>query len=34
MRWSETIALAVGIAALCVLLFVHLLGQPFTVWAF
>jgi len=23
-----------GIAALCVLLFVHLLGQPFTVWAF
>src|SRR5882672_936236 len=31
MRWSETIALAVGIAALCVLLFVHLLGQPFTV---
>ena len=34
MRWSEAIALAVGIAALCVLLFVHLLGQPFTVWAF
>jgi hypothetical protein len=34
MRWSETITLAVGIAALCVLLFVHLLGQPFVVWAF
>jgi len=34
MRWSETIALAIGIAALCVLLFVHLLGQPFVVWAF
>jgi hypothetical protein len=34
MRWSETIALAIGTAALCVLLFVHLLGQPFVVWAF
>jgi putative tricarboxylic transport membrane protein len=34
MRWGETLALAVGIAALCVLLFVHLLGQPFTVLAF
>ena len=34
MRWSETIALAIGIAALCVLLFVHLHGQPFVVWAF
>src|SRR5262245_42831164 len=34
MRWVEAIALALGLAALCVLLFVHLLGQPFTVWAF
>jgi hypothetical protein len=34
MRWLEAIALALGLAALCVLLFVHLLGQPFTVWAF
>ncbi len=34
MRWRETVALAVGLAALCVVLFVHLLGQPFTVWAF
>jgi hypothetical protein len=34
MRWVETIALALGLAALCVVLFVHLLGQPFAVWAF
>jgi Tripartite tricarboxylate transporter TctB family len=34
MRWLEALALALGLAALCVLLFVHLLGQPFTVWAF
>ena len=34
MRWVETLALGVGLAALCVFLFVHLLGQPFTVWAF
>jgi hypothetical protein len=34
LRLTETIALAVGVAVLCVLLFVHLLGQPFTVWAF
>jgi Tripartite tricarboxylate transporter TctB family len=33
-RWIETLALAIGLAALCVILFVHLLGQPFTVWAF
>ena len=32
MRWGEILALAVGISALCVLLFVHLLGQPFMVW--
>jgi hypothetical protein len=34
LRFVEAIALAVGIAVLCVVLFVHLLGQPFTVWAF
>jgi hypothetical protein len=34
MRWAEAIALGLGLAALCVFLFVHLLGQPFTVWAF
>jgi Tripartite tricarboxylate transporter TctB family len=34
MRWVETIALALGLAALCVFLFVHLLGQPFAVWTF
>lgn len=34
MRWVEAIALGLGLAALCVFLFVHLLGQPFTVWAF
>jgi putative tricarboxylic transport membrane protein len=34
MRWVEAIALGVGLAVLCVVLFVHLLGQPFTVWAF
>jgi Tripartite tricarboxylate transporter TctB family len=34
MRWVETIALALGLAALCVVLFVHLLGQPFAIWAF
>jgi hypothetical protein len=34
LRWIEAIALAVALAALCVVLFVHLLGQPFTVWAF
>ena len=32
MHWLEVIALAIGIAVLCVLLFVHLLGQPFMVW--
>jgi hypothetical protein len=34
MRWVETLALALGLAALCVFLFVHLLGKPFAVWAF
>jgi Tripartite tricarboxylate transporter TctB family len=34
MRWAEAIALGLGLAALCVFLFVHLLGQPFMVWAF
>jgi hypothetical protein len=33
-RWLEAVALAVGLAALCVVLFVQLLGQPFAVWAF
>jgi putative tricarboxylic transport membrane protein len=34
LRWREAVALAVGMAVLCVVLFVQLLGQPFTVWAF
>ena len=34
MRWVEAIALGLGLAALCVFLFVYLLGQPFMVWAF
>jgi hypothetical protein len=34
MRWREAIPLALGLAVLCVVLFVRLLGQPFTVWAF
>jgi hypothetical protein len=33
-RWVEAIALAVGLALLCVVLFVQLLGQPFAVWVF
>jgi hypothetical protein len=32
MQWLEIIALAIGLAVLCVLLFVQLLGQPFEVW--
>ena len=32
MRWVETVGLAVGLAALCVALFVYLLGQPLTIW--
>lgn len=36
MRWTETLILAVGLAALCVLLFVQLLGQPLEIvnWGF
>ena len=36
MRWTETLILAVGLAALCVLLFVKLLGQPLAIvnWGF
>src|SRR5262245_61244741 len=32
MRWRETIAVAVGLAVLCVGLFIYLLGQPLTIW--
>jgi hypothetical protein len=32
MRWKETILLAVGLAILCVVLFVKLLGQPLAIW--
>lgn len=34
MRWGEAVALGLGLAALCVVLFVNLLGQPFMVFAF
>ena len=34
MHWMEVIALAIGLAVLCVVLFVQLLGQPFMVWPF
>jgi hypothetical protein len=34
MRWREAVALGLGLAALCVVLFVNLLGQPFRVFAF
>ena len=33
MRWREAIAVAVGLAVLCVGLFIYLLGQPLTIWA-
>jgi Tripartite tricarboxylate transporter TctB family len=33
-RGREMVALGLGLAALCVILFVYLLGQPFPVWAF
>ena len=33
MRWKETLVLAAGLAALCVALFVYLLGQPLAVWS-
>ncbi len=32
MNWLEVIALAIGLAVLCFVLFVQLLGQPFAVW--
>ncbi|MCC6949624.1 MAG: tripartite tricarboxylate transporter TctB family protein [Bradyrhizobiaceae bacterium] len=32
LRWHELIALALVMAAVCVGLFVHLLGQPIPVW--
>jgi hypothetical protein len=32
MHWLEVSVLAIGLAVLCVLLFVQLLGQPFMVW--
>ena len=34
LRILEAIALAIALAVLCVVLFVQLLGQPFTVWTF
>jgi len=33
-RWREALALALGLALICVVLFVQILGQPFAVWAF
>ena len=32
MRWIETLILATGLAVLCVLLFVKVLGQPLTIF--
>ncbi len=32
MRWREAIVVAVGLAVLCVGLFIYLLGQPLTIW--
>ncbi|HWM49710.1 MAG TPA: tripartite tricarboxylate transporter TctB family protein [Xanthobacteraceae bacterium] len=32
MRWKETIMLAIGLAILCAVLFVKLLGQPLELW--
>jgi hypothetical protein len=32
-RWTETLAVAVGLAVLCVGLFIYLLGQPLAIWA-
>lgn len=36
MRWIETLILSIGLAILCVLLFVKVLGQPLTIfdWSF
>jgi Tripartite tricarboxylate transporter TctB family len=33
MRWREALLVAVGLAALCVGLFIYLLGQPLTIFA-
>jgi len=33
MRWKETLILAVGLAILCAVLFVKLLGQPLNIFA-
>ena len=33
-RPIEALALAIGLALVCVVLFVQMLGQPFAVWAF
>jgi len=33
MRWIETLILAAGLAVLCVVLFVTLLGQPLTIYS-
>jgi hypothetical protein len=32
MRWRETLLLAIGLAVLCTVLFVKLLGQPLAIW--
>lgn len=32
MRWIETALLSIGLAILCALLFVKLLGQPLAIW--
>jgi hypothetical protein len=32
-RWHETLMLAFGLALLCVVLFVKLLGQPLAIWS-
>ena len=32
-KWIETIPLAIGLAILCAVLFVRLLGQPLTLWS-
>lgn len=33
MRWIETLILSVGLAVMCVVLFVTLLGQPLTIYS-
>jgi hypothetical protein len=32
MRWKETVILSIGLAVLCAVLFVRLLGQPLAIW--